>query len=488
MLDDQQDYQVLSGYQNETHTVIRAKRPWKTGDEDDFDIAKDTVRVIWATGASDQLSYHEKRRGTKSVLFRNWANPKGLNEADYKTWDIKVNNFEIPGDNDTLYYCQVFTIPEETRDVKHHIVGYESLIKSGNEAFVHHMVLYECIFPDEIEAQHVSLEMQKLAENGYGEECRTPNMPIHWHYCLTNTAFGWAVGGEGLALPQEAGLPIGGNKHTSYFILETHYDNPNLEKGVIDASGMRVFYTEELRPNDLGALSIGSMISPRQFIPPGRTEFRTIGMCGSHCTQKLGDDGVTLTAVLLHSHLLGRKLRLRHIRDGLELEAIAEDNAYDFNYQTSREVKGQILPGDDLIMECDYDSSQRVNYTIGGESTREEMCLAFLLYYPRRDVNFCVSGPTRETLFGALNIDVNATIAELESKKPIDVCGMKQNETQTRYTVKQLFKANEDKIRAMKFDDDLETKLNMGEHLLACGIRKTFGNVTKMSFPDFKPI
>ena len=59
---------------------------------------------------------------------------------------------------------------------------------------------------------------------------------------------------------------------------------------------------------------------------------------------------------------------LRHIRDGKELTPILEDNHYDFNYQSTRAPSEEIriMPGDDLIVECDYDTSGRTKTTFGG--------------------------------------------------------------------------------------------------------------------------
>ena len=36
-------------------------------------------------------------------------------------------------------------------------------------------------------------------------------------------------------------------------------------------------------------------------------------------------------------------------------------------------------------------------YTQGGESTRDEMCFTFLLYYPQVDLNICVSQSSRSS-------------------------------------------------------------------------------------------
>ena len=42
---------------------------------------------------------------------------------------------------------------------------------------------------------------------------------------------------------------------------------------------------------------------------------------------------ITAFAVALHTHSLGIETKLRHIRDGVELQPIAEDKYHDFNYQ-----------------------------------------------------------------------------------------------------------------------------------------------------------
>ena len=47
----------------------------------------------------------------------------------------------------------------------------------------------------------------------------------------------------------------------------------------------------------------------------------------------------------------------------------------------------------------------RENVTHGGLSTREEMCLGFVLYYPRQELADCRSLPTPRTLTAALGVD-----------------------------------------------------------------------------------
>merc|ERR1719509_707624 len=99
-------------------------------------------------------------------------------------------------------------------------------------------------------------------------------------------------------------------------------------------------------------------------------------------------------------------MRLRHIRNGIELPVILEDNHYDFNFQASRvpRTETMVYPGDDLLLECDYETSSRDKPTFGGLSTRDEMCLVFVLYYPRTALADCRSLPALHTLTQALGI------------------------------------------------------------------------------------
>ena len=115
----------------------------------------------------------------------------------------------------------------------------------------------------------------------------------------------------------------------------------------------------------------------------------------------------------------GVAARVRVIRNGTEIKPYVKDENYDFNYQSpiliaepfevlpvrkfsptkvqyKKNCYRKFLQGDDLILECDYDSSKRDEATYGGFSTREEMCLAMIEYFPRRPnntIDSCVSIP-----------------------------------------------------------------------------------------------
>lgn len=208
----------------------------------------------------------------------------------------------------------------------------------------------------------------------------------------------------GETYPSHVGLPLGERVH-SYFMLEVHFDNPTLKRAV-DTTGLRVRYTHKLRQHDAGILVTGVALSALHVVPPLQPEYKSAGYCSLDCSKMLPSTGINVVSVLLHSHLAGRKMKLRHIRANKELLPLAEDNHYDFNYQQSRRLPQEIsiLPTDSLITECTYSTMGRKKPTLGGYSTSEEMCLAFVLHYPKTQLSGCFSMPPIKTFFETLGV------------------------------------------------------------------------------------
>lgn len=123
-------------------------------------------------------------------------------------------------------------------------------------------------------------------------------------------------------------------------MLETHYTNPLLDNFITDSSGLRLVYTNQLHTHDAGILSVGIDPNWRHIIPPGQREVVSEGHCVADCTgQTVPESGVNMFAVIMHTHQLGRKVRLRQIRAGEELPPIASDTNYDPNYQEYRRLQ-----------------------------------------------------------------------------------------------------------------------------------------------------
>ncbi|XP_047931727.1 DBH-like monooxygenase protein 1 isoform X1 [Anser cygnoides] len=384
--DPQQDYHLEYAMENSTHTILAFSRELHTCDTNDKSITESTVRVIWAYHHKDMgeagQNYHGSNRGTKSLRLLN-PEKADVSSASLPYFDLTNKDVPIP-DKDTTYWCQMFKIPVQHE--KHHVTKVEPLIQKGHENLVHHILLYQC---------SSNLNDSVL---DYGHECYHPNMPDSFFTCET-VIFAWAIGGEGFTYPPHVGLSIGTAADPQFVLMEVHYDNPSYTEGLIDNSGLRLFYTPVLRKYDAGVIEAGLWVSLFHNIPPGMPEFVSEGHCTLECLEEaLGAErpsGIHVFAVLLHAHLAGRAIRMRHFRNGEEQKLLAYDDEFDFNFQEFQylEEERTILPGDNLITECHYSTVDRIRMTWGGLSTRNEMCLSYLLYYPRINLTRCASIP-----------------------------------------------------------------------------------------------
>ncbi|KAM6465739.1 DBH-like monooxygenase protein 1 isoform 2-T2 [Liasis olivaceus] len=320
--DSQQDYHLEYAMENNTHTILAFSRQLHTCDPNDKSLTESTVRVIWAYHDKDfkngGQNYHGSNRGTKSLRLLN-PEKNAIIPPSLPYFDLANQNVAIP-EQDTTYWCQMFKIPALSE--KHHVIKVEPLIQKGHENVVHHILLYQC---------SSSLNDSVL---DYGHECYHPNMPDSFLTCQT-VIFAWAIGGEGFTYPPHVGLSIGTALDPQYVLMEVHYDNPSYVEGMIDNSGLRLFYTPDLRRYDAGVIEAGLWVSLFHNIPPGMPEFMSEG----HCT----------------------------------LECLEE--------------------GDNLVTECHYSTLNRSDMTWGGFSTRNEMCLSYLLYYPKINLTRCESIP-----------------------------------------------------------------------------------------------
>ena len=95
---------------------------------------------------------------------------------------------------------------------------------------------------------------------------------------------------------------MGGNS-PKYIVLEIHYDNPELTSGLVDDSGLELFYVDEEPEFRAGLLSIGQFAASSLIIPPEADNFEINGLCPSECTKKVS------IIILNHEHIIIVTLR-----------------------------------------------------------------------------------------------------------------------------------------------------------------------------------
>lgn len=84
------------------------------------------------------------------------------------------------------------------------------------------------------------------------------------------------MGADAFVYPEEAGLLIGGQNFNPYVMLEVHYNNPELQDGNVDSSGIRFIVTKSLRKYDAGVIELGLEYTDKMAIPPRQVM--------NHCT------------------------------------------------------------------------------------------------------------------------------------------------------------------------------------------------------------
>ncbi|XP_052524243.1 dopamine beta-hydroxylase [Tympanuchus pallidicinctus] len=381
-MDSQQDYQLLRAQKASEGLYLLFRRAFSTCDPKDYLIEDGTVHLIYGILENP---VHSLRAINISTMYRGLQRVQLLKPNitipelpdNVKTMEITTPNIVIPS-QETTYWCYIAELPDSF--AKHHIIMYEPVITAGNEALVHHMEIFQC-----------AAEFDSIPH--YNDLCDSKMKPERLNYCRHVLA-AWAMGAQAFYYPKEAGLAFGGPGSSRYLRLEVHYHNPLLFKGRRDSSGIRLYYTANLRPHDAGIMELGLVYTPVMAVPPGETTFILTGYCTDKCTlQALPEDGIRIFASQLHTHLAGRKVVTVLSRDGREQQVVNADGHYSPHFQEIRMLKElvAVFPGDELITTCTYNTEGRSKVTVGGFGIMEEMCVNYVHYYPQTQLELCKS-------------------------------------------------------------------------------------------------
>ncbi|XP_072515362.1 dopamine beta-hydroxylase [Salminus brasiliensis] len=382
MWDSQQDYQLLEAQNTPQGFTLLFRRPFSTCDQHDYVIEEGTVHVIYALldqpiHSLKQLNVSRLQMGVQRILLLRPDTPTPFLPPDVQSLEVLAPDIIIPS-QDTTYWCHTYQLPPNMP--KNHIVMYEAVVTPGNEAIVHHIEVFEC-----------SPQMDGVPL--YSGSCDSKMKPHKLNYCRHVLA-AWALGAEPFYYPMDAGLPLGGDGSSRFLRLEVHYHNPLLISGRRDSSGIRLWYTPSLRRFDAGIMELGLVYTPVMAVPPRQSSFPLSGYCTAACTRTaLPPGGIHIFASQLHTHLAGRTVRTVLVRGGREVEVVQEDKHYSTHYQIIRVLRKMVtvLPGDALVTKCTFNTEDRDKPTVGGFGIMEEMCVNYVHYYPRTQLELCKS-------------------------------------------------------------------------------------------------
>ena len=194
------------------------------------------------------------------------------------------------------------------------------------------------------------------------------------------------LGEPPFALPSNVGILLGGNNSGAYhsYMLEIHYDNSDLIEGAMDNSGVELYYIEEPREHTAGFLILGDpyLALRGTEIERGLADWQF--SCPSSCSSLTLTEPVTVLREYLHMHKTGYSTYNEQLRNG-EVIRTGRVEFFDFDQSGDPAVQQkpfEVLPGDAFNFRCYYKNDNQ-NRTFGFGSS-EEMCMAFLLYYPRQ--------------------------------------------------------------------------------------------------------
>jgi len=340
-----------------------AHRAFQTFDAHDLDFVTGPLTLLFSWSQTEPasattLSFHTG--GFSPMQVSLWGEAVSvLNTSALESdWDTQV--LTMPGGpigNGTSYTCWGFNLTEKLAQ-KTQAIAFEPVITPGNEAYVHHMVLYTCTVPV------------------VGPPFSCFSMPSVCQGLL----YAWGKGGGPFVLPPITGIEIG-SANRSYVVLQMHYNNLNNDYIANDISGMAIYRTNQIRPTYSGMFVFGTM---QLNIPAQKSAFSVSGDCPSALTAVLPPAGVTVYASFLHAHQRGRRIWTNQVRAGVTVDTMGDNQNYDFNLQKIQTLVPpvKLLPSDDLVTFCTYDTSNDTSTVSFGETTSNEMCFNFVVYYP----------------------------------------------------------------------------------------------------------
>ncbi|XP_067660305.1 dopamine beta-hydroxylase-like [Haliotis asinina] len=386
-LDQSQDAVLTHARSTKDLTVLHYYRKIITCDDDDYQLDNGTTHLVYFLIEDDQrtpnagsvygINISTTNHGFQRVQLLKPDIPGVKFPPDTWTFSILAPEVHVPA-NETTYWWHTTRLPQLQH--KHHIIQYEGVIDRGNEDVVHHIEVFHCVGVED--------NMPFYSGPGEGE-----NKPPTLSKCR-NVIGAWAMGAGPIVYPEEAGSPVGGIDSTPYVLLEIHYNNPEHIQGIVDSSGIRFYVTRQLRQYDSGIMELGLEYTDKMALPPGLPSVSLTGFCVQTCTQVgIPSGGIHIFASQLHTHLTGKKVYTRHVRDDRELPELNRDNHYSPHFQEIRRlpVPINILPGDALVTTCEYNTVSRANVTVGGLAITDEMCVNYVHYYPRGDLEVCKS-------------------------------------------------------------------------------------------------
>jgi hypothetical protein len=324
LVDDKQDWTLISSTVEDGWIIVEATRKLNTGDTQDHIIKNDkelwvaSTRIISAWGDTESVSYHGENRARNSV--RLFADPSTssseldalldvlVKDAD-GYFDVLADAYEIPAqETEFKYLCKSYDELKQQfgNETDVTMIGVTPVITEETREFVHHFIVLLIPSCDNMSREDVLFNKEQI--------------------------YGWAPGEHGMVLPDDVGFPMFDSESNQAVLIETHYNNPKLISGMRDSSGVRFHYISTPRLHKAAMLQLGDpMLGLRGVkINDGLTQHEFT--CPEACSSLYLDEPVTVLIEKLHMHQTGERAVNEVIRGG-EVVHTATVEFFDFEQQ-----------------------------------------------------------------------------------------------------------------------------------------------------------
>jgi len=430
VLDDgpaRQDW-ALKGFQktHDGYLIFEAERALDTGDSQDLIIVDDSIpyvahhKIIGAWGDGTTISYHGNNRVQSSIQFFPFKEKEEvddgtsappnkergsdnvyhvfLNEMDRRSEghvDLILDSYNVL--LQTTRYEDVCFSQSKLMELGLPLMdnGTNSSTSSSTDTNLLYLVGYEFLIPTICTKylHHIVVYGMTAAFNTNPNECSIIS---------SNPVFGWTPGEDFAYFPDNAGIAIGGMDGFNAFLSQYHFDNRDMDVGAsCDNSGVRMYFTTQPQEHEIGAIQIGDPLVGIRGMKIGegfsRHTFDCPSTCSNHMFSGAPDGKVTVIQEILHMHSLGKKVVNQIVRNGNVIHE-AKTDFWDFSQSGLKTVQQKpytLQKGDEFRTTCFYKANDS---DVFGYGSQEEMCMAFLLYFPRQNKFLASTCGTNEEL------------------------------------------------------------------------------------------
>lgn len=283
---------------------------------------------------------------------------------EQRTVEVRIKSFQVPPQR-TTYVNFMINIPDsawEGADM-FYVVKADGII--DKKEVLHHYVINGCSkkVPEELDG----IETPASTSSAY--DCTTP-------------FGGWAPGSHILNMPPWIGMPFGPSAGVVALDLQIHYDNPRKASDIVDASGMRFWFTPTPRTYPLTRLnSMMVSVNTQIVVPPKKERWFLTRTCTVDIEDEAGEPvQFHLYGVKYHAHLLGVQMYTEYfpVDGGVPLD-LGSEHVWHFDDQGTRDMLAlniTMKSGEVIQSSCVMNSMHLEEATVFGRETIDEMCWA----------------------------------------------------------------------------------------------------------------